>query len=245
MPAASAGRPSFVPRTSARAAELAVVGLGLTIRSMWNWNRIAALALMLLFGSVIAGEAGGAVRDPRMLVLPRKSVPSSFKANPATTGYTSLTRGVGGVARPANIVAIFKAWGFLRGYGVQYEPTGTRTGTGSPVWKGAISVISAAIVFQASHGANEWLTQMRKACTGQGERLLPSAGSRIGDETVLCEVRLQYSGKLPPGTPPAYSYEVFWRVATVAASIVVSGDKAQVSITDAVTLAKIQNSRMS
>jgi hypothetical protein len=179
-----------------------------------------------------------------MLVLPRKSVPSSFEVNSAATGYTSLRNGAGGVARSPKVVALFKAWGFQRGYSVQYEPTGSQTGTGNPVWKGAASIISSAAVFSASHGAGEWLALNRRACTGPGERLVSLPGSTIGDATALCQVKLQYGGNPPPGVAPTYSYEVLWRVGALAASISVWGEKTQVSMGDAVALAKIQNKRI-
>ena len=163
--------------------------------------------------------------NPKRLVLQHRDLPSGFRVDGAT--YVPAA-----VAAKANdlSVARYRAWGYVRGYEVDFKQT-------RKVRTGVVEIASQASVYRTMRGAQASLTDSAKRCAAGSHRLreLPLP-RRIAHAAHLCTI----TGR----QLPYRIFMVLWRRGKVRGAVLVVGNKHGVAARDAIKLALRQDAQM-
>jgi uncharacterized delta-60 repeat protein len=204
--------------------------------------------------------AGGAARGPSLAFAlarfePNGSPDTSFGPSVATgiasaspagrlvlrprdlPGFTVKTARAFDLASAAKFgnesPALLRSWGFVAAYLISFIRANP-----SHKPKGVLAVFSSASVYRTTDGARKSLEHTASACHRPGFSELP-VSTKIGDEAHLCAYR--HSGS---DHHTFQYYVVAWRDGPLKADVITGGLKGRVTPTEAVTLAKLQDTRM-
>jgi uncharacterized delta-60 repeat protein len=179
------------------------------------------------FGPVAATRAASASPAGRLVLRPRDL--------PGFTVKTARAFDLASAAKFGNeSPALLRRWGFVAGYLVSFIRANA-----PPNSKGPLAVFSSASVYRTTDGARKSLDHSASACHRPGFSE-PPVGSKIGNEAHLCAYRRSTSGH----HPTFQYYVVAWRDGPRKGVIIAAGLKGRINPTEAVTLAKLQDTRM-
>jgi hypothetical protein len=176
------------------------------------------------------GAAPPGSPNPARMVLTLRDMPTGFKAGKHRYYPTAASAAAGSKTTTA---ADYKAWGYATGYEADFS----REVSLSDLATGAIEVDSTASIYRSSAGAHASMVNSKRICQRPPFHLV-SVGGRLGDEAHLCSLAVTSQGH------EAQAYVVVWRRGRFKGRIVAAGLQGGISVSQAVSLARLQNGRM-
>jgi hypothetical protein len=164
------------------------------------------------------------------MVLTLRNLPRGFRATKRRSYPTAASVAAGSRTTTA---ADYKKWGYVTGYEADFS----REVGLSDVAKGAIRIGSTASIYQSTAGAHASMLRAKAICHRSPFHFL-SIGRRVGNEALLCSHPETLRGK------PARAYVVVWRRGRFRGAIIATGLEGGASARQAVSLARVQNSRL-
>lgn len=195
-------------------------------RLLWG-PRSLRLGLVAVAVLTLAGTSAAATRPaPRTLVLRLRDLPSGFGVQ-TTTNYTIQgAAGDGGVT-----VAQLRTWGYVAAYEVDFA----RIAEVPKTARGVFGVYSFASTFASPNGAHSRWAQRAKGCR---QYKVLALTKKIGDATQFC------SGTITVASRVVQAYFVIWTRRNVFETLIAYGNKGRVASTQALALARLQDTRM-
>jgi hypothetical protein len=159
-------------------------------------------------------------------VVARRRYPVSVKAH----HFVSLAAAAKSNQRP---VSKLRKWGYVNGYEVDFR----RDVSLSTAVRGAIEAVSSLSLYLSRAGVRASLADSARRCNKAPAHRL-ALRAKIGDAAYLCSLVTRSGGYT------IQTYTVVWRRGRLKAAVVIAGLKGGVGPNQAVSLAKVQDSRM-
>lgn len=197
-------------------------------------NRRRAILLVGIAAAIgLAPAPVDAARDPARVVLQLTDLPAGFTAAGSRSRSNRVTAAENGVS-----VALLESWGRTGGFEAVYE----RDVDPTDPPRGPATVTANVSIYRSGTGLRKAFSRSAGAIETSGapnavfRRLTISA--RIGDETRVYRARFIQDGV------PVVLFNVVWRTKGALGHLSVAGVRGNLTVEDAIALARQQQARM-